>query len=890
MEFNTINLILALAVFLMSSLAIIALVFRFNNQSARAVFAQGALFSLWTIFLIWIRSGVKTELYLSQAMFVVISLAVFSFTVFSYYFPLIKKENINDKLAMITSTLLLLITTSLLFFSDLIIQSSGSITLFTTGDFYNFYILSILVFFVLGFYQLISKYLQASNIYKTKLTYLLVSNFFLFIAILYFNLLSPLWGNFSYYFLGPLIALLVMSINVYAVLTKRFIDLRVVSKKIFIFIGAGIFSYLVYYLVSWFFISLFGSIFAWEARVSGIFIAIIFAYLFYANDYLLIKISNKYLFVDLYNYQESVNNLVKKLTHHVHLKEIINLTVKASEQVIKTDEVFIYLKDSKANYFHDKKIKSLFFLHSKSEIIKYLSKRPEPLILEELELEDEHRAKRKYTKLIKELKEKNVHLALPLIIKKDLIGFIALGKKSLFFTYNNNDLKLLNTLSGQSAIAIERALLYHKLEEQSKKLKNFNSMLKRRVKEQTKDIKQKNEDLEKLLDLKKDFLRVVNHQLNTPISIMKNSFSMIEDGSFSYKEGFKYAKAGLLRIDNTINDFWQAFAWEGETVPLNLETVDIKKIITDIVNSKKHDKKVKSNDLNLEIKDVNFKIPLVLADRKNIEHVISNMIDNAVNYTDKGKVSVSFKKDKKRLKVLISDTGIGMNSDDKAHIFEKFSRGARAVNANPNGSGLGLYIANEIMKAHGSGVKVEKTEPGKGTVFSFHLKISNDKKRSEPKAVFTNKKNLNKKDSKQKASSKKINILMIEDEKNLLQMYKKFFKENNCHFSASTKANTALEKIKQNNYDVVILDIMLKENKGKGKVKLDSEQGWDILEAIRKDKQLKKIPVIIFSNLNSQADERKAKELGADNFLFKENTEPRNLMLAINKIIRKKGK
>jgi CheY-like chemotaxis protein len=262
-----------------------------------------------------------------------------------------------------------------------------------------------------------------------------------------------------------------------------------------------------------------------------------------------------------------------------------------------------------------------------------------------------------------------------------------------------------------------------------------------------------------------------------------------------------------------------------------------------------------------------------------------------VNYTEKGSVTVSFKKNKNRLKILISDTGIGMSSDDKVHIFEKFSRGTRAVNTNPNGSGLGLYIANEIMKAHGSGIKVEKTEINKGTIFSFHLKISDNKKSLAAKDIGVNKaKKKNIKNVKKFVNKKRPNILMIEDEQNLLHMYRKFFKQNNCSFTASTKVETALQKIKQNNFDIVILDIMLKENKGKGKVKLDSEQGWQILEAIKKDKSLKKLPVIVFSNLNSLADEKKAKKLGADNFLFKENTEPRNLMLAINKIIRKKEK
>ena len=266
------------------------------------------------------------------------------------------------------------------------------------------------------------------------------------------------------------------------------------------------------------------------------------------------------------------------------------------------------------------------------------------------------------------------------------------------------------------------------------------------------------------------------------------------------------------------------------------------------------------------------------------------MLDNAVNYTNKGQVSISFKKEKKRLKISISDTGIGMSSADKANIFEKFSRGTRAVSVNPNGSGLGLYIANQIMKAHGSGIKIEKTEINKGTVFSFHLKISNETKESNYNIAFSSEFKLSNEKLRKNANNKNINILMVEDEDSLLRIYKKFFTDNNCKFTASTQANGVLQKIKKDKFDVVILDIMLKKDEGLGKVKLNSEEGWDVLSAIKKDKTLMDLPVIIFSNLNSQKDKNKAKELGADNFLFKENTSPRKLLEMIIKILNKNRK
>ncbi|PIR92817.1 hypothetical protein COT99_04085 [Candidatus Falkowbacteria bacterium CG10_big_fil_rev_8_21_14_0_10_43_10] len=104
------------------------------------------------------------------------------------------------------------------------------------------------------------------------------------------------------------------------------------------------------------------------------------------------------------------------------------------------------------------------------------------------------------------------------------------------------------------------------------------------------------------------------------------------------------------------------------------------------------------------------KIPIVWCEAKQITHVISNLLDNAVYYTEKGGVAVSYElagEDKEFLQVNIKDTGAGISEEDKQKLFQKFSRGSHATNLRPDGSGLGLYIAKKIVEGGGGKIWVE---------------------------------------------------------------------------------------------------------------------------------------------------------------------------------------
>ena len=110
------------------------------------------------------------------------------------------------------------------------------------------------------------------------------------------------------------------------------------------------------------------------------------------------------------------------------------------------------------------------------------------------------------------------------------------------------------------------------------------------------------------------------------------------------------------------------------------------------------------------------------ADEQKIRQLILILVDNAVKYTpEHGRISVCVQEDRGRVKLSVSDTGIGIAPEHQERIFERFYRVDKARSRRMGGNGLGLAIAREIVEAHGGSIAVE-SEPGKGTTFHIRLK------------------------------------------------------------------------------------------------------------------------------------------------------------------------
>jgi len=589
---------------------------------------------------------------------------------------------------------------------------------------YNLFFLFFLFSVLLSLFLIRLEYARSSGIKRIQIRYILIA-----LAIGFgggsFSFL-PVYGVNFYPFLNILVSIGMM-IVAYAIFYYRLMDIRVAVRNIFIYAGIATFTYALFYFVVWAYAELFGGVFNTASYLFGLIIAPLFVMAFLGVNKFFQNLANKYLFTGLYSYQTTINKLSQELNYSINLQKIIDLIVDTIIKTMELERVGMLLISKDGGVIHYRVAMVVGFnekngisLVDDNFLTKYLQETKTPLVKEEIdyivkkikqksEIDNFLRLKSYMTKI-------EASLCLPLLSNKKLIGIIVLGSKISGDAYSKEDLDLLSTLSYQAGIAINNAKLY-------KEVQDFSQILKQKVAEQTKDISKKNQYLQELLNMKTDFLRVVNHQLNTPLSIMKIAYSMVKDHTFSAAKGFFYAEAGLNRMDQTISDFWDAFQLEGEKMEMNPEPVDLARMIASELEEKKKLKLAQERKLKLAIEKPAFSVPLVWCDPKRIIHVISNLLDNAVFYTSAGSVKISYDLDANFLKVNIKDTGVGISEKNKENIFQKFSRGVGATVLHPDGSGLGLYIAKKIVEGSDGQLTYFSAGENKGSTFSFSLPL-----------------------------------------------------------------------------------------------------------------------------------------------------------------------
>lgn len=665
----------------------------------------------------------------------------FNFLYFSHKFLDYRRKFSKFKILFYSLPVIILIY--LTGFTNLIITDAykifGQENIIIFGKLYLLYALYIIGYFNWSFLKLIKAYKKNTGIIKKQAKYILIGAIASALVGMLTNLILPWFNYFKLNWLGQIATVLWISFTTYSIVRYRFMDIRVVFKKLFVYFGIGLFTYIMFYVVANLYLSLFGDVFARSGYILGILFSFLFVSLFFVVNKILYKFSDKYLFLNLHKYRETINSLSRELNHYNELDKIIDKIIdtikdqmnlnRAGILLINTDKQLIRYKIARVIGFNEQNGINLV---QDNFLTNYLQKINSPLVIDELDLLSRDAKTDKEINGFKRLKIYMSHIeasvCLPLISSKKLIGIIILGNKNNKNPYTKEDLDLLINLASQASTAIENARLYKKVKIQKDKLDDFNKSLKIKVDEQTKDLLKQKKHLEELLAMKSDFLRIVHHQLNTPLSIMNNAFSMIKDKTLSKKEGIDIASHGLKRMSNVISDFWNAFELEGIDIELDIKEIDLLTVVKEIIAEKKDLKTVMDKKLDILFKVPDFKIPKVLCDDKKIIHVISNLLENAIFYTKKGSIIVSFdkfsKNSKKYLKTLVTDTGIGIGPEDKNNIFLKFSRGLISKSLNPGGSGLGLYIAKRIVDASDGELKLEKTAINKGTTFSFILPIA----------------------------------------------------------------------------------------------------------------------------------------------------------------------
>lgn len=235
---------------------------------------------------------------------------------------------------------------------------------------------------------------------------------------------------------------------------------------------------------------------------------------------------------------------------------------------------------------------------------------------------------------------------------------------------------------------------------------------------------------ERLIErMKTEFVSLAAHQLRTPLSAIKWTLRMLLDGDLGEitKEQGEFIEKTYRsneRMITLINDLLDVTRIEEGRYLYKPVLTDLRDVVQFVINS--YQGEIKRKKLILEFKKPEEKIPKIKLDVEKIRLAIQNILDNAIRYTKTGgKVTISLNYVKKKIELSIKDTGIGVSEDQKDRIFTKFFRAANVIRMETEGSGLGLFIAKNIIEAHGGKIWFE-SEENKGTTFYITLPVEKE--------------------------------------------------------------------------------------------------------------------------------------------------------------------
>jgi len=224
--------------------------------------------------------------------------------------------------------------------------------------------------------------------------------------------------------------------------------------------------------------------------------------------------------------------------------------------------------------------------------------------------------------------------------------------------------------------------------------------------------------------MKSEFISNVSHELRTPMTAIKEGIGLVLGGlsgdiNEEQKELLGIAKKNIDRLTRLINNVLDFQKLDSGNMKFDLEANDVNQIVNDVYKTMVFPAKNVDVDFLLEL-DRN--LPKAKFDSDKITQVLTNLVNNAIKFTEKGNITIKTSKTEDAVQVSVSDTGYGIKKEDLPKVFNGFEQLSSGGRKKTGGTGLGLTISKEIVEQHGGRIWVE-SEPGKGSNFMFTLPV-----------------------------------------------------------------------------------------------------------------------------------------------------------------------
>lgn len=407
-------------------------------------------------------------------------------------------------------------------------------------------------------------------------------------------------------------------------------------------------------------------------------------------------------------------------------------------------------------------------------------------------------------------------------------------------------------------------------------------------------IEKMSQKLIRLDKVKDEFLANTSHELRTPIHGIIGIAESLVYGSNGKLSKYLIENLNLIiysgkRLANLVNDILDISKLKNHEISINIQAVNIFELTETVL---------KICDTLIEEKSVELKNEIanefgyIYADEDRMQQIMFNLIGNAIKFTEQGIVKVGATNFKDYVEIFVEDTGIGIPKDKHEEIFKSFEQVESSAIRQFSGTGLGLSITSYLVNLHGGKIRVE-SELGRGSKFYITIPklleqevekqentkakkaanssiclIQNDEESSNIEIIATeNSYNIN---SQSIGTGR---ILVVDDEKINLQVLQNLLMLHGFFVDTARNGQDALKYINDNEYEIVLLDVMMPKL-----------SGYEVCKIIREKKSLYELPVIMLTAKNQVINIVTGLDAGANDYIIKP-FDGRELLARVNTLI-----